>query len=89
MYKKFGVNKAFDQEVGRRLKEYRKNVGVTKPEMAAYLGIARAQYSRYEHGTEKITMHALVRFAEAFSIAPDELTYILTEGLWTDTSVDN
>ncbi len=52
-------------EYGTRLREYRKNAGVTQEELAAEIERARSQVSRYESGDLKLTRPRLAELVFA------------------------
>ncbi|HEV2100376.1 MAG TPA: helix-turn-helix transcriptional regulator [Stellaceae bacterium] len=52
-------------EFGRRLREARRQAGLSQAEVAARLGIRQGYVSRVELGAENITLSACVRFAQA------------------------
>ena len=46
------------------LKKIRKSCGLTQTELAKKLGVTQQQYSRYEVGTNKITLEMFIRILD-------------------------
>ncbi|AHF18106.1 hypothetical protein NIASO_20670 [Niabella soli DSM 19437] len=67
---------AFDlflTEVGKKLKSYREAAGYTSYEHFAYdKNIGRAQYGKYERGTEDMRLSSLFKLLEALNISWEE-----------------
>ncbi len=64
--------KNFILKIGKKIKELRIQAGYTNQENFAYdAGIPRAQYGRYERGTN-ITIVSLQKIAEAHKITLEE-----------------
>jgi transcriptional regulator with XRE-family HTH domain len=53
------------REFGRRLREARRQAGLTQAEVARRLGIRQSYVSRVERGAQNITLSYCVRFADA------------------------
>ena len=61
-------------DVGERIKERRKELGMTVDDLAKKVGKSRATVYRYENGSiEKLPTDVLVPFAEALDLDPDYL----------------
>jgi len=60
--------------IGARLKKLRKEKKMTQDDVAKYLQIARATYSRYETEEREMTHESLVKLARLFDVSVD---YIL------------
>lgn len=58
---------AFKKRVGRNLKRIRKAAGLTQAEFGERIGIEHYQVSRYERGTDEISLFLAVRVCEAFN----------------------
>lgn len=56
-----------------RLKELRKQSGLTQREMAEKLFVAQPSYLRYENGTSEPSQENLVRIANLFDVSIDYL----------------
>ena len=60
--------------VGERIKNRRKELGMTVDDLAKKVGKSRATIYRYENGSiEKLPTDVLVPFAEALDLDPDYL----------------
>ena len=44
------MKKKMKKEVGERLRQFRKKIGYTQEQIATYMGVGRANYSRIEMG---------------------------------------
>ncbi len=56
-----------------RLKELRKQAGLTQREMAEKLFVAQPSYIRYENGSSEPSQENLVRIADLFDVSVDYL----------------
>lgn len=56
-----------------RLKELRKNRGVTQTEIAGFIGISQNSYSYWENGKVKIDNASIVKLADYFNVSVDFL----------------
>ena len=57
----------------KRLKELRKEKGLSQKELAAYLGISNAAYSLYERGDREPNISTLMKIANYYGVTVDEL----------------
>lgn len=60
--------------LGHRLRQIRKNRGLTCRELAAQAGVAGADLARIEAGTHRVDVDTLVRLLAALRLAPNELS---------------
>ncbi len=58
----------------QRLKELRKELGMSQSEIGEVLGIMQTVYSRYERGNITLPVEHLVKLADFYSVSTD---YIL------------
>lgn len=55
--------------IGHRIKEKRKETGLTQKELAQKVGLSEASISKYEHGkVEDVTHNMLIKFAEVLNV---------------------
>ena len=57
-----------------RLKDLRKEAGLTQKEIAGYLGCSQQLYSNYEQGCRRLPVKHLILLAEYYNVSAD---YIL------------
>ena len=60
-------------DIGKTLKELRKNCGLTQAELAEKLGISRVNYTRYETDKVKPDYDTLIKLADFFDVSLDEI----------------
>ncbi|MBQ0017266.1 MAG: helix-turn-helix transcriptional regulator [Clostridiales bacterium] len=60
-------------EVFEKLKELRKQKGLSQVEMAKVLNITQSTYNRYEKGLVEMNYISLIKVADFFNISLDEL----------------
>jgi transcriptional regulator with XRE-family HTH domain len=65
----------FTKKVAERIRQVRKNYGISQQGMANLIGATRSSYSGYENGYADIPHEVLVRFCEITAVSTD---YILT-----------
>lgn len=58
--------------IGQKIKEFRKNSGLTQTELAQHLQTTKQTVSRYENGSRKASQETLFALAQLFSISPNE-----------------
>lgn len=68
------MKKINDIEVGNRLTELRKSMGLTQMEVAQKLGINRSSLTRYENGERIPKANELVELSQLYKVTVD---YIL------------
>ncbi len=59
--------------VGNRIKESRKDKGMTQKEVAAILHMTQQQYSRFENGVFELDYENLVEISKLFEVSLDYL----------------
>jgi transcriptional regulator with XRE-family HTH domain len=62
-----------DSQVGRRIRELRRDLGLTLKQVAATIGVTAAQLHRYEVGSTRVAASRLVDIARALKASPAEL----------------
>lgn len=60
-------------EVGERLKESRKAVGLTQKQVASILLMTQQQYSRFENGIFELDYQNLITLSKLYDISVDYL----------------
>ena len=60
-------------EFSERLKELRRQVGLTQVEVAEKLGISQPAYASWERGVKKPTQENLVKIAQVLNVSVDYL----------------
>lgn len=61
------------EEVGKKLKERRTELGMTQREVAAAIGIAQPIYQRFEKGVYECSFSQLAALCRLFDISADYL----------------
>jgi len=67
------TDKAFYKQLGQRIAERRKAVGLTQVQLAEQLGIAQQTMAHYEGGTLRVAVATLLPLCEALNIGMEEL----------------
>jgi len=62
-----------DGKVGRRIKEIRRNRGLTQKQVAGRVGVTGAQFHRYEVGATRIAASRLIAIAAVLQVRPEVL----------------
>ena len=73
------MDKSLNKEVGERLREIRKSLGISQSEMADIMGVSRSSYSGYENGYAAMPYSDLIEFSRQTSVNCD---YILKGKEW-------
>lgn len=60
-------------EFSERLKDLRKQAGLTQVDVAEKLGISQPAYASWEHGVKKPTQENLVKIAQILNVSVDYL----------------
>lgn len=63
-----------------KLKQRRKDKGLTQGEVAENVGICRAYYSNIENGKKRCSVDTWIRIAKCLGIPDGELISYITEG---------
>lgn len=66
-------------EFSERLKDLRKQAGLTQVDVAGKLGISQQAYASWERGTKKPTQENLVKIAQILNVSVDYLVGNLEE----------
>lgn len=67
------TDKAFYKQLGQRIAERRKAVGLTQVQLAERLGIAQQTLAHYEGGTLRVAVATLLPLCEALNVGMEEL----------------
>ncbi|MEM7637978.1 MAG: helix-turn-helix transcriptional regulator [Pseudomonadota bacterium] len=59
---------AIYKQVGKRIAERRKDIGLIQEELAQRVGLSRASIANVERGEQKIQLHTLVDFSNALEL---------------------
>jgi transcriptional regulator with XRE-family HTH domain len=62
-----------DVGVGRRIKELRRNRGLSQKQVAWSIGVTGAQFHRYEAGATRVATSRLMAIAETLGVPPHRL----------------
>jgi transcriptional regulator with XRE-family HTH domain len=65
--------RSFALQIGTRIRELRRRAGWTQRDLAARANLDTTQLSKYEGGTHKPPLGALIRMARAFGVLVDAL----------------
>jgi transcriptional regulator with XRE-family HTH domain len=57
--------------IGRKIKEFRKALGISQQELADTLGVSRPTVSQIENGERKICAEEIKKLAKIFNISAD------------------
>ncbi len=58
-----------DKAIGQRIRQLRRQAGVTQAQLAQKLGISAQQLQKYEKGSNKISASRLILLAEIFDLS--------------------
>jgi transcriptional regulator with XRE-family HTH domain len=61
------------KSLGERVRQLRRDAGVSQEDFAERCGFARSYMSRIERGTSNLTLDGIERLANAFGIAIEQL----------------
>lgn len=77
-FKKAG--EATDIAIGERIKTIRKTVGLSQSAVAERLGITFQQMQKYEKGTNRVAIHALLEMCKVFRCQPMDILSSVWDG---------
>ena len=74
---------------GKRIKEYRENMGLTQEYMARELNIAPNHYGRIERGENACTLSKLIHICNILKVTPNDLLaeLIITKDTTLETEI--
>lgn len=55
--------------IGKKIKQLRKEKGITGEELARYIGVSQQQISRYEQGINCVHIDLLAKLSELFKVS--------------------
>lgn len=61
------------EQIGARIREVRKQVGMQQEELAQRIGLTRASISNYERGAQNLTVESLYAICAALQVEPQTL----------------
>jgi transcriptional regulator with XRE-family HTH domain len=67
------MNIEYQQVFGKRVRELRKERGLSQVELAAKVGIDRSYMGFLERGERNPSLEVIAKIAEALNVTPDEL----------------
>lgn len=77
------MNKRFNIELGKAIKQAREEKGMTQQMLADRLSVSRSCVANWEQGTRNIYMDQFVKACEILQIDADELIRTLTKYLYS------
>ncbi|TVZ38016.1 DNA-binding XRE family transcriptional regulator [Alteromonadaceae bacterium 2753L.S.0a.02] len=66
-------DEVFFKQLGKRIAELRKEVGLTQVQLAEFLGISQQHMASFEAGRRKVSSSDIPKLAQLFAITTDEL----------------
>jgi transcriptional regulator with XRE-family HTH domain len=69
-----GWKRPYLEQVGPRLRELREGAGLSRPELAARVGMTRGSIRKLEAGDHAPRPETVARLAAALGVTPDRLT---------------
>lgn len=67
------MNTEYQQVFGKRVRELRKERGLSQIELAAKVGIDRSYMGFLERGERNPSLEVIAKIADALNVTPDEL----------------
>lgn len=80
------AGEATDIAIGERIKRVRKHVGLSQSAVAEHLGVTFQQMQKYEKGTNRVGVHALLEMCRFFKCQPMDILSAVWDG---DTDGDS
>lgn len=74
------AGEATDIAIGERIKKIRKMVGLSQEKVAEHLGITFQQMQKYEKGTNRVAVHALLEMCKIFRCQPMDILSAAWDG---------
>lgn len=68
---------AINRELGQRVRDRRKQIGMTQTGLADHLGVSFQQVQKYELGTDQVSVPRLVQIARALDVSLESLVRAL------------
>jgi transcriptional regulator with XRE-family HTH domain len=73
------IDKTYYRQLGQRIAERRKAIGITQVELAAHLGIAQQTMAHYEGGSLRIAVALLEPLSTSLGMSFEELIGVTTK----------
>ena len=73
------TQRAFDEELGRRLAEHRKALAISQDYLGTILRRDQTHVSKIESGKRTLSVFELSRWAKALNLTPVHLTTLISE----------
>jgi transcriptional regulator with XRE-family HTH domain len=74
------AGEATDIAIGDRIKTIRKTVGLSQEKVAEHLGVTFQQMQKYEKGTNRVGVHALLEMCKVFRCQPMDILSAAWDG---------
>ncbi len=63
-------DKEIDKKIGQKLLELRLAKGLSRQQLSEVIGVTHQQLSKYEQGTNRISVSMLIRLSESLKVEP-------------------
>jgi transcriptional regulator with XRE-family HTH domain len=67
------ADRTFDEQIGRRLRQFRQSLGDRQADFAARVGKERSTIAKYERGERRLTLSDMLEMAERLRYPPSAL----------------
>ncbi|MFN0076099.1 MAG: helix-turn-helix domain-containing protein [Prosthecobacter sp.] len=74
------TQKAFDEELGRRLAEHRKSLALSQDFLGTMLRRDQTYVSKIEKGKRTLSVYELARWAKALNLTASDVTELVSQG---------